>query len=338
MAEKKVAIQHYEFLRTAATGKQQPVYLILGDESFLKERIIAALVKRFLTAEGREFDFVTIYGDETSGSEIVENADSMPFISDYRIVIVRDFEMLKQSDQDALLPYLSSPSETTILIIASEKMDARTKLYKAFLEAGPVIQCKSPYNAEALSRWIRDELRIRNIQIDNAALGYLSSHIKLDYFTANNEIEKLVLYIGAAKTISRKHVEECVAVTNESSVFDLQNAIGLRDKATALKVLESMTDFKDIDVMMITLLSRYFQLLWRIHLLRARDISDSEIVNTHLDEVYKTFRQGYITSANKYSVKEIKKAISLLYHCDKDLKSLNTDSRVIITKLIFEIC
>ncbi|MBN2829548.1 MAG: hypothetical protein JXR56_04435, partial [Candidatus Cloacimonetes bacterium] len=88
----------------------------------------------------------------------------------------------------------------------------------------------------------------------------------------------------------------------------------------------------------ITLLSRYFQLLWRIHLLRLKNISDAEIVNTHIDEVYKTFRQGYIAAANKYTVTEVKRVLSLLYHCDKDLKSLNSDSKVIITKLICDIC
>ncbi|MBN2828682.1 MAG: DNA polymerase III subunit delta, partial [Candidatus Cloacimonetes bacterium] len=253
MVEKKAAVQHYEFLKTLANSKRELVYLILGDESYLKERILSSLTKRFLAVEGREFDFVTLYGDEVSGSEIVENADSMPFISDYRIVIVRDFDLLKQSDQDTVLPYLTNPSETTILIVVAEKLDARTKLYKAFIDAGPVIQCRSPYNAEALSRWIKEELRDRGISIESSALAYLSSHLKLDYFTANNEIEKLSLYIGNAKTINRKQVESCIAVTNESSVFDLQNAIGRREKAEAMNVLESMIDFNDLDVMMITL-------------------------------------------------------------------------------------
>jgi DNA polymerase-3 subunit delta len=225
-----------------------------------------------------------------------------------------------------------------MLIVTATKMDGRSKTIKSFLANGPVIQCKTPYNAENLSRWIRDELRNKNIIIESPALMYLSSHIKLDYFTASNEMDKLLLYIGTEKKINLEQVRACIAVTNESNVFDLQNAIGTREIHKALSLIEKMDNFQEIGVMTITLLSRYFQLIWSIHLLRKRDIMDDEIINTHLNSAPRFFRPDYIRSANKYSLQETKKVLSLLFNCDKDLKSLNSDPKVIFTKLVCDIC
>ncbi len=332
------AIPHYQFLREFPKSEAQSVYLVIGDEEFLKERVLNLIMKRFLTKEAMEFDYITLYGDECTGSDIVEQADTMPFIADTRVVVVRDIDMLKANQHDNLISYLNSPSYSTILIVTAIKLDARSKLYKAFQTNSSIIQCKTPYNAEALSRWIRDELRDKEVRIETSALQYLSSHIKLDYFTANNELEKVLLYVGKKNYISLEDVKECIAISSESNVFDLQNSIGKRNVKQSISIIEDFENVGDSAVMIVTMVSRYFLTLWKIHALREKDLSDNEIMENHLHDIYKLFRLDRIKAADNYSTLEIRNALSLMYDCDKKLKSISTNPKILITTLIYQIC
>ncbi len=337
MASKK-AVPHYQFTREFPKSEPQSVYLVSGDEEFLKERIMKMIMNRFLTKQALEFDYVTLHGDECTGSEIVEQADTMPFIAENRVVVVREIDLVKTNQHESIISYLKEPSFSTILIVTARKIDARSRLYKAFQANATIIQCKTPYNADGLARWIRDELRDKQVRIDSSAIQYLASHIKLDYFTANNELEKLLLYVGKKNMITLNDVKQCIAISNESNVFDLQNSLGRRDIRQTVSILESFENLNDSAVMIITMISRYFLTLWKVHALRAKNLSDNEIMENHMHEVYKLFRNDRINAANRYSATEIKTALSLMYDCDKKLKSISTKSNILLTTLMYNIC
>jgi DNA polymerase III delta subunit len=136
-------------------------------------------------------------------------------------------------------------------------------------------------------------------------------------------------------------VEEVVGRSKTNKIFDLQNAIGARNLKKSLSVLDNMINNDDpnkIIIYVITMLGRYFLIIWKILVLRAKSISNSEIANWHLKEIFFKFRNDYLQASQNYSHSEIKKVMSLLLQADIDAKSLNIKEEIILQKLIFEIC
>ena len=83
------------------TGEFKPVYLICGEEAFLKKsyknRMKDALVgddtMNFHYFEGKGLDL----------KEIISLADTMPFFGDRRLILIEDSGLFKSSGADALV-------------------------------------------------------------------------------------------------------------------------------------------------------------------------------------------------------------------------------------------
>ncbi|HHE64793.1 MAG TPA: hypothetical protein ENL09_02110, partial [Bacteroidetes bacterium] len=142
---KKKQIPHYEFLKTFARQKEQPAYHIIGTEVYLVDKVLQKILDRFIIPGSEEFDFITMYGDTNSGSQVVEQLEMLPFLAKTKLVIIKYFNQMKVSDKNLIAAYLKNPVPTSILIITSEKADARTNAGKLIAEHAVNILCRSPY-------------------------------------------------------------------------------------------------------------------------------------------------------------------------------------------------
>ena len=91
-----------------SSGKFKPVYLFAGDESYLAESALHRLETSLkIDALNRE----VFYGAEASAVDIASAAQTMPFISDKRLVIVKDAQKLRSSEAAKLADFLENPRE-----------------------------------------------------------------------------------------------------------------------------------------------------------------------------------------------------------------------------------
>jgi DNA polymerase III subunit delta len=340
MAKKK-QIPHYEFLRDFPNQKAQRTYYIVGPEPYLVDIVQKTIIKKFKETEVDDFDFAMLYGDTNSGVNALEQLDMPPFMSKSRMVVIRSFEQMKTSDKNLIANYVAKPAETSILILTATTSDARTSAIKTIEENSMVISCRSPYNTEDLIRWLRAELRTKKISMDNNSISLFANSIENDYSLASTELEKLIIFTKNRGTINYEDVEEVVGKSKANKIFDLQNALGQRNLKKSVMILENMMANEEpnkIIIFVITMLSRYFLVIWKVLALRQKSISDSEIGSRHLNEVFFKFRNDYIAAARNYKYKEAKEVLSILLQADIDAKSLNIKEEIIMQNLIFNIC
>ncbi|MDO9577723.1 MAG: DNA polymerase III subunit delta [Candidatus Cloacimonadales bacterium] len=338
---KKAQIPHYDFLRDFPNQKRQNTYYIVGTESYLIDIVQKAIIQRFMGTEVDEFDFTMLYGDTNSAVNALEQLEMSPFMSKSRMVVIRSFDQMKTTDKNLIAEYIAKPLESSILVLTAETSDARIASTKIIEENSVVIACRSPYGQEDLIRWLRAELGKKKINMDNNSIILFAGSIENDYSIASNELEKLIIFTKNRGNITYEDVEEVVGKSKSNKIFDLQNALGQRNLKMSLLTLENILSNEDpnkLIIFIITMLSRYFLVIWKILALRANSISDSEIANRHLNDVYYKFRNDYIYAAKNYNYQETKKILSTLLQADIDAKSLNIKEEIILHTLIFNIC
>lgn len=336
--EKGKVIAHYEFLRLFRKSKRVPVYMITGNDSYWVDKVRKELSKRFVQDSSSDFDYLTFYGDSTTGAEILEQLEMLPFLSKYKVVQVRNFDKLKVNDKNLLAEYSANPLESSILILTIAKPDNRQKAIKTLNKHSVVINCKQPYGAYDISRWLSAELRETKTIMNSAAINLFAESIDPDYMVASNELEKLRLLTKDSGRISIEDVEASVGRSKTNNVFELQNSLGAKNLKRSMQIVENMLDNNEPGVYILVMLNRFFISLWKINALRHRNLSDAEIMNRHMFDIFQSKRDSYLKFSANYNKHRLTKVFSLLLQADIDLKSLNVKEEILIEILIHKIC
>nr|HPR18896.1 DNA polymerase III subunit delta [Candidatus Cloacimonadota bacterium] len=271
-------------------------------------------------------------------AQALEQLEMSPFLADIKLVIIKSFDAMNAANKKLIADYVINPSPTSILVLIAEKSDGRLSANKSIEENSVYITCRPPYSSDDIVRWLRTELRQRNIQMDNNSIMTFATSIEPDYLIAGNELEKLIIYAKNSRRISSHDVDEVIGRSKANNIFELQNAIGKRDLKNAVKILENMTLNNEPAVYIITMLTRFFIQIWKVCALRKRSISDSEISSRYLNEVFFKYRNDYLYYANQYPGRDVKRVLSLLLQADIDAKSLNINEDMLLFNLIFNIC
>src|SRR5258708_2701381 len=131
------------FLEQAGRGKPQAVYVIPGDEDFLKRQVIAALRKWILGEGDTEFAYTAFPGDRASWSAVRGELETLPFLAERRLVVIDQADPFVTQHRAELEKYLAVPARTGVLALEVKTWPANTRLAK-LVNADATITCKSP--------------------------------------------------------------------------------------------------------------------------------------------------------------------------------------------------
>ena len=110
-------------------------YLIYGEENYLKRQNRDKL-KKALVPEGDTMNFSSYEGKGVNGAEIIDLAETLPFFSERRVILLENTGFFKNSAPEELVTYLAEIPESTCLIFVEEETDKRSKMYKAVSKIG----------------------------------------------------------------------------------------------------------------------------------------------------------------------------------------------------------
>ena len=106
------------------------VYLLYGDEAYLRNQYRDKLKKAMIN-EGDTMNFSCFEGKGIDEKELTAMADTVPFFSDYRLIIVENSGFFKTSGHETLAEYMKHIPETTCIVFVESEVDKRSKLFKA---------------------------------------------------------------------------------------------------------------------------------------------------------------------------------------------------------------
>jgi len=325
----------------AAIAKRTPapVYLILGDDESEMMRL-SADVTALVEDELRAFNVERIYAGEKGSTPagIVEAAQVLPMLGDRRIVVVLRAERLLKpkrkgravqedeaedgdadaeppSDLDALTAYVQNPAPSTTLVLIASDLDRTRRAGKALLKHATVIECwglkgeKNPrfvdlrQAARTAEQMVRKAVAEAGQQIEPAAARLVAERAGIDIVRLRGDIDRLMLYTVGRPKITLADAQEVVSAETAQDDWAVTNAIQNRNRGEALRQLGLALEAGAVPYMILG------QLGWFV-----RD------------------------KLSNIDARRVPAAIDALFRTDLDLKTSGGDPRVLLERLVVELC
>ncbi len=217
-----------------AKAPPAPFYVIAGDEAFLRAEALAAL-GAVQGAEVGEYD-----GASASLAAILDEARTMPFLGERRVVIVRAASDLIGQHADALAAYAAAPPDRATLALEAPRLDRRFKATKALLARVTLVGCEAPDEGGLLA-FVRARAKAAGGEFargaDLALLERLGGHdVALSALDA--EVHKLVA--AAPGPITAQRVADLASVGSSEESFALVDCIARGDVGATLGKLQTI--------------------------------------------------------------------------------------------------
>jgi DNA polymerase-3 subunit delta len=229
------------FLERPTKGKPQPVYVLSGDEDFLKRQALRAL-RRSLLGEGDDgFGYSTHPGDKAVWSAVHDELQTLPFLGGRRLVVVEGADPFVTKHRPALEKYVAAPASTGVLVLVVTTWPAATRLAKLIDNDGTLV-CKAP-PAARLPEWcVRWCLAQHGKTLAAPAAQLLVELIGAEMGLLDQEMAKLATYAGGAAKIDSRDVDQLVGHSRAEEVWTIFDAIGAGKVGEALTVLDRLFD------------------------------------------------------------------------------------------------
>jgi DNA polymerase-3 subunit delta len=328
-------------------GKPDPIYLLIGDDEAEMSRLTAEL-STLVEDELRAFNLERLYAGEkgVSPASIVESARTLPMMGDRRVVVVLRAERILKpkrrgkavedddaddgaepeagapsarsgrdgGDFDALDAYVRSPEPLTTLVLIASDVDRSRRLYKSLHKQATIVECWGLQGARDAKIDLRQIARTAEAlvkqavagagqQIDPAAARLIAERAGTDIATLRGDLDRLLLYAAGKPTIDLTDVQEVVSGETAQDDWAVTTAIQRGDAAEALRQIGLAMEAGSVPVMILG------QLGWFVR--ERLPASDPRRVRT---------------------------AVEALFRTDVDLKSSGGDPRVLLERLVVDLC
>ena len=300
------------------------LYLIYGEESYLKEHYRSQIVKAFENDGFADFNLKICDGKSLSYEDFTEFCDGFPMMASRKLLLIHDFNINKPPAEykDKLPEFLTNVPEylTVVFYMADEefKPDKRLTLWKSMDKVASVSEVNRASRSD-LTAWIKRRFKAleKDISTDNADfLIFLCGSLMTNLVT---EIEKIASGTQSI-TIERRHIEQLASPTLEAQIFDLSEKIAQQDYQGAFSILNTLVALKHEPIAICAVLTKQIGRMYGAKLALNANCSEGEIMKLL------GFKSQYpatllCRSARASSLKWLKRAVTLCYETDLQLKS-----------------
>ena len=236
-----------QFRRDIAKNPPSPVYLFVGSEGYQRGLCRKALMKAVLgvsTAEEAGDGFTHLDLSEVKINEALDDARAMSLFTTRRLIWVSSAEAVLprgkaiSEDPDSghtkgLNAYVKRPSPDAVVVFECSRYDFDNnddkprieRLGKFFASVKQVVEFKA-LDASSARSLAQDAVQRAKLQIGASELGLLIEWCAGDAFRITNEIEKLSLYAGTDRKVTKDDLTSLVANARTSTIFALVAALG----------------------------------------------------------------------------------------------------------------
>lgn len=317
-------MKYTEFKNGLESGEVHSVYLFEGEDAFFRERGLALLKNKFVTEPSLNY---VCYDGDVSINELLPSLDGLPFMSEKRITVVREFYPKADAIKGGLKGFLESPNPMGIFAVLNEKPCEALKKFDSVL----VVDC-SKQDTALLIRWIRAECGKASVIIDGETAKLIADYCSSDMTRIQTETDKLISYVGTDGVIDKQAVEEMVVKDTEYKIYELTDYIGKKKFDQALSVIYDMLSKGETMQRITVSVYNYYR---RLLLTAISDKTTAELATAFgVKEfaVKKTKEQ-----ASMFKKKSLKNAVDALTESDFRTKNGLNDADEIAWLTIFKI-
>ena len=303
-------------------------YLLFGDEPYLvgnyKKRLREAI------AGDDTMNFNYFEGKNPDVKEIISLADTMPFFSERRLILIDGSGFFKSAPED-LVEYLPQMPDTTCMIFCESEVDKRNKLYKKIKDMGHVAELNKQ-DASQLMNWAAGILAKDGKKITRPVMEYFLERTGDDMENIRTELEKVICYTMDRDVITKEDVEAIGTVHVTNRIFEMVSAIVAGNTRKAMDLYEDLLTLKEPPMRILFLIARQFNQLLQVKELMGKG-SDKGTIASRIK--VPPFAAGKLMAqAKAFSKEQILSYVELCVESEEAVKTGRLTDRMAVELLI----
>ena len=322
----------------------EPIYLLFGTESFLINETKQLLIQKVLSDEEIDFNLSTYDLEETPIEAAIEDAETLPFMGEKRLIILQNPVFLTSEKQKGkvehnigkLETYLAEPAPYSVVVFAApyEKLDERKKITKELKRKAVVGEAKRLGETE-LKAWIKDRTTSNGVQIQEDAINLMLTLTGTNLFMLASEVDKLSLYAGDSNRIDAEMVDKLVARSLEQNIFTLIEKVVQRKVDEALRIYYDLLKQNEEPIKIMALLAGQFRLLYQVKELARKGYGQQQIAGALKAHPFRVKLAA--GQARHFSDEELAKIMKMIAHADYQMKTGGMKKELLIEMILFNL-
>lgn len=304
-----------------ATEARFPAYLVRGDDPILLGDAVRDLVHALVGDGDVSLVVEDIGGDdgEATIAVTVDAAQTPPFLTDHRVVVLRDVGRFKTDELGPLVAYLEAPNDTTSLVLVGGGGQVSQKLSNAVKKVGHVVDAGVPRAKQAKDAWWADRLRAAPVKLDKEAAAFVAAHLGEDVGRLGALLDLLEAVHGTGARLTLDDVAPHVGEAGAVAPWDLTDAIDGGRIGDAIELVRRMVNGGRHPLAIMATLHAHFARLLRLDGAGLRD-KRAAAHALGLDAKNEWRAERLLGQARRLGHEGVAQAIALLARADLDLK------------------
>jgi DNA polymerase-3 subunit delta len=328
-----------------------PAVLLLGPEAYERRRIKEAVLAVFPEGAVTQHDL-----SEMALAEALDDARSLSLFAAERLVWVVNAEAAlprarsedeegeaAAGDPSPLAAYMQDPTPGLALVFEAARFDfegddkRKQERVRKFYGAVPEVVELRRYSSQDAHSEAEALARRAGLRLDPAALGLLVEALGADIARIAVEIEKLALYAGN-RLLTAEDIAALAPEARATTIFALVNALGRRDRARALEILDTLTREGEYLPLALAFLSTQFRMA-----LTAREagLKSPQQIQGHFTRMgvplWGSRAEQVYQTASKFGKPQLERAMKLIFEADRGLRDTRPDDRVIMEQFVLKL-
>ena len=280
------------------------IYLFTGEEVYLRNQYKKKLQEALIPPE----DTVNINFYQGKGidlKELIAQAETMPFFSERRLLVVEDSGFFKSATPE-LAEYLEQVPDTTYFLFVETDVDKRGKLYKTVKKQGSVVEF-AKQTEDTLMRWILGILKKEQKNITRSTMELFLEKTGTDMNQISMELEKLLSYTMGKEIITAEDVQEICTSQTVNQIFEMISAMAEKNQKKALDLYYDLLALKEPPMRIMFLITRQFQILLNVRDMAGRGMDNQSIAKNAGIPPFAVKRN--ISQAKGFTMTQLKRAL-----------------------------
>lgn len=338
-----MALSEQTLKKSLDAGAILPVYLLFGNDGFLKKQALDRIVKATVGSDDPLNLLRYEYGCDLQ--QVYDELNGYPVMADKKCVILSDFELdsCAKSEFDRLCELAGDPYETSVFVLYFDtvavdlkKSDRAKKLIAAAEKAGGAAVLLDHRSREDLVRLLCASAKKQGCEMAPDAAGYLVDSCSQEMTVLKNELTKLCAYANG-QPITRQTVDFVSVKSVEASVYNLSAKIVSGDTTGAMQLLDELYFMRIEPEIILYHISSAFVDMYRVRAAEKQGIRPDAIAADFKMKGREFVLRRAAGNLRQYSDTKLDRSFDALLAADKELKSYSSDGRLVIEKLIVKL-
>ena len=236
-------MNYKQFVDNVKSKKLKSVYLFYGEEVYLIDYAIKKLKETYISKSLEALNYKVLAGEDINFEKILNACETLPFMADKKIVIIKEFPLLKTNKMgiqnteselgEILADYLLKLDDYIILLFIIRDKDVKktNPIFKAIKKAGDIVEFNRLKGRE-LTTWVENRFKAKKRKISKENAKYIiqqslyyDSNSNKTLYDLENEIIKICNYVNDNSEITKDIIDNVMVKTLDMNIFNLLNEI-----------------------------------------------------------------------------------------------------------------